>query len=155
MRFKDVIAPFKTRKIVHWELTEIPCREFVKQQIIEFTYNDDESKTLIFDNTLQFTSIDYSDYGITGVNISLASPNMNTFIEWLNGTIRRETLDHFLLFSGKQIRRIILEFIEYYNSKRIHQGINKVPDVEIEANPGVIKKMQIFSGLHHHYCQTE
>ncbi len=146
-----IILELKSRKIAHWKLTEYPSREFVRQQIIEFTNDTDEYKTLIFDNAPQFTSIDYSNYGIMGVNISLASPNMNAFVERLNGTIRREALDHFLLFSERQVRRITSEYAEYYNNQRMHQGTNKIPDAEIQVNTGVIKKMKILSGLHHHY----
>ncbi len=149
-----IILELKTRKIVNLKLTENPSREFVRQQIIDFNYDNDEIKILIFDNALQFTSIDYSNYGITGVNISLASPNMNAFVERLNGTVRREALDHFLLFSEKQVRKIISEFTVYYNNQRMHQGINKIPDAEIQENTGVIKKMKILSGLHHHYYRS-
>jgi hypothetical protein len=42
---------------------------------------------------------------------SLASSNMNSFVERLNGTIRREALDHFLLFSEKQVRNITVRFV--------------------------------------------
>jgi putative transposase len=79
---------------------------------------------------------------------------MNAFVERLNGTIRREALDHFLLFSEKQVRRIISEYVEYYNFQRMHQGINKIPDAEIIENSGKIKKVQILSGLHHHYYRS-
>jgi putative transposase len=149
-----IILELKSRKIVKWSLTENPSREFVRQQIIDFTYDDKESKTLIYDNAPQFTSIDYSDYGITGVNISLASPNMNAFVERLNGTFRREALDHFLLFSEKQVRNIISEFVEYYNTKRMHQGIDRIPDAEIQERSGVIGKEQILGGLCHHYYRS-
>ena len=88
-----IILEFKTRKIVKWSLTENPSREFVRQQLIDFSYNNEDPKNLIFDNAPQFTSINYSDYGITGVNTSLASPKMNTYVERLNGTVRREALD--------------------------------------------------------------
>jgi len=79
---------------------------------------------------------------------------MNTFVERLNGTIRREALDHFLLFSEKQVRNIISEYVEYYNTKRMHQGINKIPDAEIHEGLGTIKKLKILSGLHHHYFRS-
>jgi len=149
-----IILELKSRKIVKRNLTENPSREFVRQQIIDFTYDDEESKTLVYNNASQFTSIDYFDYGITGVNISLTSPNMNSFIERLNGTIRREALDHFLLFSEKQVRNIISGFVEYYNTQRMHQGIDKIPDAEIQERFGTIKKMKILSGLHHHYYRS-
>ena len=149
-----IILELKSRKIVKWSLTENPSREFIRQQIIDFTFEESEHRTLIYDNAPQFTSIDYSDYGIKGVNISLASPNMNTYVERLNGTIRREALDHLLLISKKQVQKIISEFIAYYNNQRMHQGINKIPDAEIEAKSGVINKMKILSGLHHHYYRS-
>jgi hypothetical protein len=60
----------------------------------------------------------------------------------------------FLLFSEKQVRNIVSEFIEYYNTKRMHQGIDKIPDAEILESSGVIKKMKILSGLHHHYYRS-
>lgn len=149
-----IILELKTRKIVQFDMTENPCREFVKQRIELFSEDFEEKKTLIYDNALQFTSIDYSWYGIKGVNICTSAPNMNAFIERLNGTIRREALDHFLLFSEKQVRKIVSEFVEYYTNQRMHQGINKIPDSEIVESSGVIKKAQILSGLHHHYYRS-
>jgi len=67
--------------------------------------------------------------GIKGVNICSSAPNMNTFVERVNGTIRREALDHFLLFSEKQVRKIVMEYVEYYNHQRPHRGINTIADL--------------------------
>lgn len=149
-----IILELKSRKIIRYDLTENPCREFVKQRIELFTEDFEEKKILIYDNAPQFTSIDYSWYGIKGVNISTSAPNMNAYTERFNGTIRREALDHFLLFSEKQVRKIVSEFIKYYNTQRMHQGINKMPDAEIDDIPGTIKKTQVLSGLHHHYYRS-
>ncbi|MCK5346569.1 MAG: integrase core domain-containing protein, partial [Candidatus Heimdallarchaeota archaeon] len=102
----------------------------------------------------QFTSIDYSLYNIKGVNICTSSPNMNAYTERVNGTIRREALDHFLLFSEKQIWKIVKEYVDYYNHQRPHQGINKIPDGVINSCTGIIKKEQILGGLHHHYYRS-
>ena len=119
-----------------------------------FSEDYKEKKILIYDNALQFTSIDYRWYNIKGVNICTSAPNMNTYVERLNGTIRREALDHFIIISRKQIKNIISEFIEYYNTQRMHQGISKIPDAEIMDTQGTIKKIQILSGLHHHYFRS-
>jgi putative transposase len=112
----------KTRKIVRWRLTEHPPCEFVWQQIIEITYDLPEQATLIHDNDSQFTSIDFTQYNIKAVNTSLTAPNMNVYIERLIGSVRREALDQFLLFSEKQVSRIILEYgtiiIHYVHIKK-------------------------------------
>ena len=150
-----IILELKTRKIVRFDMTENLCREFVKQRIELFSEKyEGQKKTLIYDNAAQFTSIGYSWYDIKGVNICTSAPNMNAFVERLNGTIRREALDHFILFSEKQVRNIVSEFVKYYNKQRMHQGINKIPDTDIVESSGVIKKAKILSGLHHHYYRS-
>ena len=146
-----IILELKTRKIVQYHLTENPCIEFVKQRIELFSEDFPEKKTLIYDNAPQFASIDYSWYDIKGVHISTAAPNMNAFTERVIGSIRREALDHFLLFSQKQVQNIIQEYIYYYNYLRPHQSLKGIPEGNIYRTSGNIKKEQILGGLHHNY----
>ena len=70
------------------------------------------------------------------------------------GSIRREALDHFLLFSEKQVQNIIREYVHYHNHQRPHQGINKIPDGKIVSNTGIIKKERVLGGFHHHYYRS-
>jgi transposase len=150
-----LIMELITRKIVRFDMTENPCREFVKQRIELFSEEfEGKKKTLIFDNASQITSIDYSWYDIGGVNFCTAAPNMNAYAERLVGTVRREALDHFLLFSAKQVRKIVSEFVTYYNNQRMHQGVDRIPDAEIVECTGSIKKLPVLSGLHHHYYRS-
>ena len=138
-----IIFELKSRKIIRFDLTENSCRKFVKQRMELFS-EDFEGKaiTLIYDNASQFTSIDYSWFGIKGVNICSYAPNMNAFVERLNGSIRREALDHFLLFSEKQIQKIISQVVFHCNNQRIHQGIDKILDAEIGKCSGNIRKLR-------------
>jgi len=149
-----IVLELKSRRIVQWNLTETPCREFVKQRITLFSEDYPEKKTLIHDNAPQFTSIDYDCYDIRGINISPSAPNMNAYTERVIGTIRREALDHFLLFSETQVRHIIKEYVDYYNHHRPHQGINKIPDVKQAPGSGDIQKDHFLGGLHHHYYRS-
>ncbi|MDA3822410.1 MAG: integrase core domain-containing protein [Bacteroidales bacterium] len=146
-----VILELKSRRIVKFDLPEYPTREFVRQRIINFSYDYPDVKYLVHDNAAQFTTIDFSQYGITGINTSPNAPNMNAFVERVIGTIRREALDHFLLFTEKQVRKIIREFVHYYNNFRLHQGINKIPNGDIPVGRGSLRKESILSGMHHHY----
>jgi len=149
-----IILELKSRRIVRWDLAEQPGREFVKQRIELLSEEFPGKKTLIYDNAPQFTSIDYKMFGIKGVNTSPAAPNMNACTERVNGSIRREALDHFLLFSEKQIRKILTEYIDYYNHLRPHQGIKDIPEKIFFNGIGSIKKRQILGGLHHHYYRS-
>ncbi len=79
---------------------------------------------------------------------------MNSYVERLNGSIRREALDHFLLFSEKQVRKIVKEYIEYYNHFRPHQAIDGIPNGEIPSTTGKIKKDSILGRLHHNYYRS-
>jgi putative transposase len=65
--YLQIILELKSRKIIRYDLTENPCREFVKQRIEVFSEDFPREETLIYDNAPQFTSIDYSWYGINGV----------------------------------------------------------------------------------------
>ena len=79
---------------------------------------------------------------------------MNAYTESVIGSIRREAIDHFLLFSEKQVRKIIREYVDYYNHYRPHQGINKIPVEKQGPCSGNIKKDQILGGLHHNYYRS-
>ena len=149
-----IILKLHSRKIVKWALTEHPSREFVRQRMIDFSYEFPENKYLIHDNAPQFTSIDYSQYDIQAINTALAAPNMNSHTERVVGSIRQEALDHFLLFSEKQARNIITEYVNYYNNCRPHQGIGRIPGDFIAEGTGTIQKKKILSGLHHHYYRS-
>ena len=60
---------------------------------------------------------------------------MNALAERLIGSVRREALDFYLLVSEKQIMKILHEYIDYYNSKRPHQGIEQ--NIPIRYTPMV------------------
>ena len=149
-----IILELKSRRIIRYDLTENPCRGFVKQRVALFSEEFPEKKTLIYDNAAQFLSIDYSWFEIKGVNICSAAPNMNAYVERLNGSIRREAIDHFLLFSKKQVQKIVKEYVEYYNHQRPHQGIGRIPAENPSEGCGEIRSDPVLGGLHNNYYRS-
>lgn len=92
------------------------------------------------------------DYGIQGIAISVGAPDMNAIAERFIGSVRRDALDHFLIMSRNQLKAILTEYIEYYNSKRPHQGLEQhVPQNYSPQDVGEIEREPVLSGLHHHY----
>ena len=108
---------------------------------------------MIYDNAAQF-KLNYLDYGIKGIKISVKAPNLNALAERFIGSVRRESLDYYLLMSEKQIMRILQEYIDYYNLKRPHQAIDqRVPMGYKPLIHGKVLKFPILGGLCNHYIR--
>ena len=141
----------KTREIVHFAITRNPCRQFVRQQLIEFEQSVNDLVYVIHDNAAQF-HLDYLAYGIKEIRTSVEAPNMNAIAERFIGSVRRKALDYFLLISEKQVLNILREYIDYYNSKRPHQGLEQNIPQGFEAQKcGKVRKTPILGGLCYHY----
>ena len=118
------IIHHKSRAIAQFSITQNPCREFVRQQLIEFSDKLKNNVYIIHDNASQF-HFNFLHFGLKDIRISVSAPNMNSIAERFVGSVRREALNFFLLLSEKQIRGILTEYIEYYNALRPHQGIDQ------------------------------
>jgi hypothetical protein len=138
---------------VDFAITHNPCLQFVRQQLIEFEQTLNNVVYMIHDNAAQF-NLNYLTYGIKEIRTSLEAPNMNALAERFIGSVRREALDYFMLISERQIIKILHEYIDYYNSKRPHQGLEQ--RVPMGYKPQVYRrvlKLPILGGLCHHYLR--
>jgi len=87
----------------------------------------------------------------------IKAPRANAICERLVGSVRRECLDHILLISETHLRRVLREYVRYFNRSRPHQGINqRVPDRESspEVSAGATEEIvssPVLGGLHHEY----
>ena len=84
------------------------------------------------------------------------SPWQNAYAERLISSIRRECLDHIIVFGEGHLRRVMKRYAEYYNKSRTHLSLEKHSPIKrpIESK-GTIKALPILGGLHHHYCRIE
>jgi transposase InsO family protein len=84
-----------------------------------------------------------------------ASPWQNGFAERLIGSIRRECLDHIIVFGEGHLRRILRSYARYYNDIRTHRSLDKdAPFSRPFQRTGVIVSYPILGGLHHHYARA-
>ena len=84
----------------------------------------------------------------------MRSPWQNAYVERLIGTLRRECLDHVLIYGERHLRRILTLYSDYYNESRTHLGLGKDAPLgrRIERS-GSIVTTPILSGLHHRYAR--
>jgi len=84
----------------------------------------------------------------------IRSPWQNAYVERLIGSIRRERLDHMIVFGEAHLRRILGAYAVYYNESRIHRSLNKdAPFHRAIEHLGAITSYPVFGGLHHEYCR--
>ena len=61
------------------------------------------------------------------------TPQSHPFVERLIGTIRREFLDHTLFWNRRDLQQKLDAFKDYYNSCRVHAGINGKTPAEMNG----------------------
>ena len=92
--------------------------------------------------------------GIRDRPIAARSPCQNGHVERLIGSIRRECLDHVIVFGEAHLRRILKSYADYYNCVRTHLSSDKDAPIHRPANrTGRIAAVPMLGGLHHQYVQ--
>jgi putative transposase len=83
-------------------------------------------------------------------------PWQNAYVERLIGSIRREFLDHVIVFNEIGLRNILKEYFQYYDNFRTHLSLNKdAPAGRAVEPPGLGRPIEIpqVGGLHHLYTR--
>ncbi|WP_247380752.1 transposase, partial [Bradyrhizobium sp. 143] len=90
--------------------------------------------------------------GIRDRPTSFRSPWQNAYAERLIGSIRRECIDHVVVFGERHLRHVLLSYQDYYNDTRTHLSLNKDAPVPrgVEWAGNVVCR-PILGGLHHQY----
>ena len=103
-----VILHHGTRRLVHFAATSNPTADWLARQITEAFPWDEALDYLIRDNDGVyghiFTRRLYA-MGIRDRPTALRSPWQNGYVERLIGSIRRECLDHLIVFNEVHLRR--------------------------------------------------
>jgi transposase InsO family protein len=92
--------------------------------------------------------------GIRDQPISPGSPWKNGITERLIGTLRRECLDHVIVFGERHLRCVLNAYATYYNQTRPHRSLRKdAPMRRAVQRIGEIAAIPILGGLHHQYVR--
>jgi transposase InsO family protein len=82
-------------------------------------------------------------------------PWQNGHVERLIGSIRRESLDHLIVFDEAQLRRVLKNYASYYNQVGTHLSLGKdAPDFRRPQKFGCTAAIPILGGLHHQYVRV-
>ena len=92
--------------------------------------------------------------GIQEVLSAPRSPWQRAFVERVIGTLRRECLDHVIVFNEASLYRHIKSFLSYYHESRTHLSLGKDPPEPRPVHPpelGRVVAIPQVGGLHHRY----
>ncbi|GAG35589.1 unnamed protein product, partial [marine sediment metagenome] len=151
------------RRIVHWATTYAPSMDWVGQQLREATPFGCQPRYLFRDNDAIYghgVRAFLDRCGIEEVRTAHRSPWQSPYIERLIGTLRRELVDHVIVFGQGHLERLLREFLdEYYHVARPHQGLDgdtPISHEKRERTPGPRKLISIpvLGGLHHRYVRV-
>ena len=142
--------------MIHAGVTRSPTDAWVAQQVREATPWNAGQRFLIRDNNIKFSQGFrgmLAARGIEDIRLPCYSPDLNAVCKRFQGSVRQECLDHVIVFNEQNLRRVIREYVAYYNQMRPHQGIGQsIPDPPLEPKEtGSVEAQPVLGGLHHHY----
>ena len=152
-----IILAHDRRKILLIAVTEHPTAAWLSRQVTEAFPWDTAPRYLLRDRDPSYGA-DFSAraeaMGITEVITAPRSPWQKAYVERVIGSIRRECLDHIVIFNERHLHRVLSPYGDYYHRTRTHLSLDKdCPDprpIQLRTAGRVVTIPQV-GGLHHRY----
>ncbi len=152
-----VILRHARRRLVRIGVTSNPLAEWIAGQVTDAFPWDEAPRHLIRDRDGAFGPVYARRIRAMGIRDrpkAPRSPWQNGHVERLIGSIRRESLDHLIVFSEAHLRAVLKAYASYYNEVRTHLSLEKdAPDFRPTQKIGRIAVIPILGGLHHQYVR--
>jgi transposase InsO family protein len=155
--FAFLVLGHGRRQLLWFAVTRNPTAEWLAHQIVQaFPWNTAPAY-LVRDNDGAYGQAFTRRLRAMGIRdrpTSPRSPWQNPYAERLIGTLRRECLDHVLIFGEQHLRRILALYSSYYNQTRTHLALGKdAPLRRAVQGSGTVIATPILFGLHHCYAR--
>lgn len=133
--FVLVLLAHDRRRIVHVAVTAHPTASWTAQQLREACPWDTAPRYLIRDRDHAFDGLGTTAkaMGIHEVLTAPGAPWQNSYVERFIGSVRRECLDHVLVFNESGLLRVLRAYRDYYERSRTHLALVKRPSPKGEG----------------------
>jgi transposase InsO family protein len=95
--------------------------------------------------------------GVRVIRTPIRSPRANAFAERFVGTVRRECLDHVLIYGRRHLERVLKAYVAHYLEERPHRGLRlavpagkRAPQVRGTTRT-MVERRDVLGGLIHEY----
>ncbi len=154
------VLSLERRRVVHVNVTAHPTAEWAAQQIVEAVGPDAGFVRLIRDRDAIFgATFDHrvDNLGLKQLLTAPRSPWQNGFAERWIGSARGDILDHVIVLGEQHLRRILREYVRYYNEDRPHMALAGDAPTRRQTEPpaaGRVIAIPKLGGLHHRYARA-
>ena len=155
--FVFVVLGHHRRHAIHFNVTTHPTAEWTARQIAEAFPWDSAPGYLLHDRDCIYGASFHQRVGEMGIREVLTAPRspwQNAYAERFIGSLRRECLDHIIIFNESSLRRILKAYFEYYDHSRTHLALKKDAPASRAVQPpilGAVIEVPQVGGLHHRY----
>jgi hypothetical protein len=156
--FVLLVLQHRRREVLHFNVTEHPSAAWTSQQIVEAFANQNapqhplRDRDSIYGNEVR---LQISSLQIEEVLTAPRESWQNPYVVRLIGSIRRDCLDHFIIFNARHPKRTLSSDFTYYHGSRTHLGLDKqCPHVRQVPSVGTIVQSPHLGGLPHRYERT-
>ncbi len=155
--FVFIVLSHERRRLIHFNVTEHPTSAWTAQQIIEAFPEDQAPRYLLRDRDGiygEYFRNRVQGMGIREVRTAPQSPWQNPYAERVIGSIRRDCLNHVIVFNDKHLRRILQGYFRYYHESRTHLSLDKDAPEPRAIQPNTVERIVAIpqvGGLHHRY----
>jgi len=121
-----LVLSLDRRRIVHLNVTANPTAAWTGLQLIQAFPFDSAPRYLIRDRDGVYGREVAAALGALGIETIVTAPRspwQNGYCERVIGSIRRECLDHVIVFGEAHLRRILREYAAYYNRASQHPSV--------------------------------
>jgi len=156
-----------SRRIEYVACTSNPNTAWLIQQarnlLMDLDDRGQRPRFLIHDRDKKFSrAFDaiFESGAITTIRTPILAPNANAHVERWVGGVRRECLDRLLIFSRRQLERVLRVYVQHYNMRRPHRALDlRTPDPlttsaargDPAASATPIRRRDLLGGLIHEY----
>jgi transposase InsO family protein len=152
-----IVLGHDRRRIIHFDVTQNPTQVWLARQITEAFPWDTAPRFLLRDRDRSYGQV-FRDricmMGIKEVVTAARSPWQNAYVERIIGSVRRECLDHVIIFDEHHLRGVLSSYFHYYHKTRTHLALAKDCPESRPIHPPTAGKIIPFpevGGLHHRY----
>jgi transposase InsO family protein len=145
------------RNIIHFNVTSNPTAHWTARQLLESCGFEETPKYVIRDRDAIYGKVFNRQANVLTIKEIVTvprSPWQNAYVERIIRSVGRECVDHVIVLGERHLKRVLSDYVDYYNNTRTHLSLTKDAPKSRERqkiDDGNIVSIRRVGGLHHEY----